>query len=140
MCLFVFDSSSKENNDNIPAAGTAALLKFESLSLLENYITSVYYANYPMTLQFQIHSGKLYCRCKKEDLELYEKTMKRKYHDNSGPNRQIQNKNSLNILSRKLVIKKKYPKPQKEYEYKKNKQKPGAKREYEKKIKENPEL
>ena len=93
MCLFVFDSRSKENNDNIPAAGTAALLKFESLSLLENYITSVYYANYPMTvISNSIHSGKLYCRCKKEDLELYEKTMKRKYHDNSGPNRQIQKK------------------------------------------------
>ena len=41
------------------ATGTAVLLKFDSLQSLENYIKSVYYSNYPMTLYFQIQFLKL---------------------------------------------------------------------------------
>ena len=57
----MFNSHNKGENDNITAAGTAALLKFESLSSLENYILSVYYTNYPMTLYFQIQFNRVTC-------------------------------------------------------------------------------
>ena len=44
-CFYVFDSHSKDENGNVSAAGTAVLLKFESLSLLESYMVSVYYSD-----------------------------------------------------------------------------------------------
>ena len=53
-CFYVFDSHSKDENGNISAVGTTILLKLESLSSLKNYILSVYYANYLMTLSFKI--------------------------------------------------------------------------------------
>ena len=37
-CFYVFDSLNKDENGNVSAAGTKVLLKFESLSSLENYI------------------------------------------------------------------------------------------------------
>ena len=42
-CFYVFDSHSKNGNGNISTAGIA--VKFESLSLPENYTRTVYYAN-----------------------------------------------------------------------------------------------
>ena len=60
-CFYVFNSHNKDGNDNISAAGTATLLKFESLSSLENYTLSVYYTNYPMTLYFQIQFNRVTC-------------------------------------------------------------------------------
>ena len=41
----MFDSHSKNENGNVLAAGTAVLLKFEYLSLLESYMVSVYYSD-----------------------------------------------------------------------------------------------
>ena len=41
------------------ATGTAVWPKFDSLQSLENYIKSVYYSHYPMTLYFQVQFLKL---------------------------------------------------------------------------------
>ena len=41
------------------ATGTAVLLKFDSLQSLKNYIKSVYFSNYPMTLWIQVQFLKL---------------------------------------------------------------------------------
>ena len=60
-CFFLFDSHSKDKTGRVSATGTAVLLKFDSLQSLENYIKSVYYSNYPMTLYFQIQFLKLKC-------------------------------------------------------------------------------
>ena len=57
----MFDSHSKDKNSNISAAGTAFLLKFESLPSLENCTVSVYHANYPKALYFQIQFIRLGC-------------------------------------------------------------------------------
>ena len=53
-CVFLFDSHSKDEIGRVSATGTAVLVKFDSLQSLENYIKSVYYSNYAMTLYFQI--------------------------------------------------------------------------------------
>ena len=46
-------------NGCLSSSGTAVLLKFDTSHLLENYVQSVYYNAYPMTLyfqfQFQVH-------------------------------------------------------------------------------------
>ena len=59
--FFLFDSHSKDEIGRVSATGTAVLVKFDSLQSLENYIKSVYYSNYPMTLYFQIQFLKLKC-------------------------------------------------------------------------------
>ena len=52
--LYLFDSHSKDDKDNSSSSGTAVLLKFDSLHSLENYIQSVYYNAFPLTLYFQV--------------------------------------------------------------------------------------
>ena len=59
--FYLFDSYIKVKNGNKSAAGTTVLLTFESCSSLENYIRSVWYANYPMTLYFQIQCNGVNC-------------------------------------------------------------------------------
>ena len=59
--FFLFDSHNKDEIGRMSATGTAVLLKFVSLQSLENYIKSVYYSNYPMTLYFQVQFLKLKC-------------------------------------------------------------------------------
>ena len=59
--FYLFDSYIKGKNGNKSAAGTTVLLTFESCSSLENYIRSVWYANYPMTLYFQIQCNGVNC-------------------------------------------------------------------------------
>ena len=61
--ILVFDSLDihTDDNGNTSAAGTAVLLKFESLSSLESYIELVYYANYSMTLYFEIEFIRVSC-------------------------------------------------------------------------------
>ena len=54
LCLFLFDSHRKDEIERTSATGTAVFLKFDSLQALENYIISVYYSNYPMTLHFEV--------------------------------------------------------------------------------------
>ena len=67
-CFFLFDSHSKDEIGRIPATGTAAvLLKFDSLQSLENYIISVYYSNYPLTLPRTIFKTKMHRECKKHN-------------------------------------------------------------------------
>ena len=51
-CVFPFDSHSKDEIGRMSGAGTAVLLRFDSLHSLENYIKSVYYSNYSMALYF----------------------------------------------------------------------------------------
>lgn len=113
-CFYMFDSHSKHENSNISSAGTTVLLKSESSSSLENYIVSAYYADYPITLYFQIQSisvtFSLYARNKiRNSIRNRRKnsTMKRKYHDN--------------------------PKPQKKYKKRKYKENPELKKEYQRK-------
>lgn len=59
--FYLLDSYIKGKNGNKSAAGTTVLLTFESCSSLENYIRSVWYANYPMTLYFQIQCNGVNC-------------------------------------------------------------------------------
>ena len=88
----MFDLRSKDENDNILAAGTAVLLKFESLSSLEKFIVSVYYTNYPMTHYFQIYFIRVSCTLNARDrmrttIKNINKILakKVKYHDNPVP-------------------------------------------------------
>ena len=53
-CFVLFDSHSKDKIGRMSAKGTVVLLKFDSLESLENYIKSVYYSNFSMTLYFQV--------------------------------------------------------------------------------------
>ena len=48
--IYLFDSHSKDEHDNLSSSGTAVLLKFDTLYSLENYIRSVYYNAYPQGL------------------------------------------------------------------------------------------
>ena len=50
----MFDLHSKDENGNISAAKTAALLKFEFLSSFKNYISTGAFHNFPMALYFKI--------------------------------------------------------------------------------------
>ena len=43
------------------SAKMSVLSKFDLLQSLENYVKSVYYSNYPMTLYFQVKFLKLKC-------------------------------------------------------------------------------
>ena len=52
--IYLFDSDSKDEHDNLWRFGTAVLLKFDTLYLLENYIQSIYYNAYPLTLYFSV--------------------------------------------------------------------------------------
>ena len=36
--IYLFDSHSKDENDNVSSSGTAVVIKFDTLHLLENYI------------------------------------------------------------------------------------------------------
>ena len=53
-CFFLFDFHSKDEIGRMSATGTSVMLKFDSLQSLENYIKSVYFSSYPVTLYFQI--------------------------------------------------------------------------------------
>ena len=59
--FFIIDSYIKDEIGRMSATGRAVLLKFDSLQSLKNYIQSVYYTNYPMTLYFQVQFLKLKC-------------------------------------------------------------------------------
>ena len=58
---YLFDLHSKDENGNLSSSGTTVLLKFDALYSLENYIRSVYYNAYPMTLYFQLQIIKVHC-------------------------------------------------------------------------------
>ena len=58
--IYLFDSQSKDENGNLSSSGRAVLLKFDTLHILENYIRSVYYNAYPMTLYFQLQFINIY--------------------------------------------------------------------------------
>ena len=100
--VYLFDSHSKDENGNVSSSGTAVLFKFDTLLSLKNYIRSVYYNAYPLTLYFQMQFIKVDCtvnartaiKCslRKEILLARRhrdlKTKKRKYHDEPKKKRQ----------------------------------------------------
>ena len=100
--IYLFDSHSKDENGNVSSSGTAVLFKFDTLLSLENYIRSVYYNAYPLTLYFQIQSIKVDCtvntrtaiKCSlRKEIFLARrhrdlKAKKRKYHDEPEQKRQ----------------------------------------------------
>ena len=55
------DSHSKDQYGNISSSGTAVLLKFDTVFSPEDYIKSVYYNTYPLTLSFQGQFMKINC-------------------------------------------------------------------------------
>ena len=61
-CFFLFDSHSKNSSGNICQNGTSVLLKFETLSKLQEYVKDIYYVGlrYEM-LYFQIQFINLLC-------------------------------------------------------------------------------
>ena len=52
--IYLFDSHSEDENGNASGSATAVLLKCDALHSLVNYIRSVYYSAYPLTLYFQM--------------------------------------------------------------------------------------
>ena len=59
--MYLFNSHSKDEHDNLLSSGTAVLLNFESLYSPEKYIRLVYYNAYPQTLYFQVQFIKVHC-------------------------------------------------------------------------------
>ena len=59
--VYLFDSHSKNKNGNLLSSGTAVLLQFDTLYSLENYIQSVYYNAYPLSLCIQVQFIKVQC-------------------------------------------------------------------------------
>ena len=61
-CFFLFDSHSKNSSGNICQNGTSVLLKFETLSKLQEYVKNIYYVGLKHeTLYFQIQFINLLC-------------------------------------------------------------------------------
>ena len=59
--IYLFDSHSKDKQDNTSSSGTAVLLKLDTLNSLENHVRSVYYNTYPQILYFQVQFIKVNC-------------------------------------------------------------------------------
>ena len=59
--IYLFDSHSKDENGDVSSFGTAVLIKFDTLRSSKNYIRSVYYNAYPLTLYFQMQFIKVDC-------------------------------------------------------------------------------
>ena len=59
--IYLFDSPSKDENGNLSSSGTAILLKFDTFYSLKNYVRSVYYNTFPLTLYFQVQFIKIHC-------------------------------------------------------------------------------
>ena len=61
-CFFLLDSHSKNSNGNICQNGASVLLKFETLTKLQEYIKDIYYIGLKYeTLYFQIQFINLLC-------------------------------------------------------------------------------
>ena len=61
-CLYLFDSHSKNSSGNICQNGTSVLLKFETLSKLQEYVKDIYYVGLRHEmLYFQIQFINLLC-------------------------------------------------------------------------------
>ena len=61
-CFYLFDSHSKDGEGNISQNGTAALLKSDTFSNLEEYIKHIYYTgDNNETLYFQIQFNNVVC-------------------------------------------------------------------------------
>ena len=59
--IYLFDFHSKDENGNLSSSGTAVLLKCDALYLLKNYVRSVYYNTFLLTLYFQVQFIKFHC-------------------------------------------------------------------------------
>ena len=58
--IYLVDSRSKNENGNLLSSGTVLLI-FDTLYLLENYVRSVYYSTFSLTLYFQVQFIKFHC-------------------------------------------------------------------------------
>ena len=109
-CTHLFDFLTKDEYGNLSSSGTAVLLKFDSLNLLENFIRLVYYNTFPQNLFFQVQFIKVHCsvntktviKCalKKEQLSARQE----KDLDIKKVNIMIQRKNKME-LKRDITIK-----------------------------------
>ena len=145
-CFYLFDSHSKNKHGQISISGTAVLLKFETLSFLENYIRSVYYINCPMTMYFQVQFLKITCSAytissiknlqNNERQTARKRKMKRKYQDSPETKKEYQkSRYSKNCKSKLEYQKNKYNENselRKEYERSQYWENPELKREYKK--------
>ena len=114
-CLYLFDSHSKNSSGNICQNGTSVLLKFETLSKLQEYVKDIYYVGLKHeTLYFQIQFINLLCSSEemkviksKVALERCLNFQKQKYAINAELKKKnhqsklsSQNKSSVNKLKR----------------------------------------
>ena len=126
--IYLFHSHSKDENGNVSSFGTAVLIKFDTLHSLENYIRSVYYNAYALTLYFQMQFIQVDCtvnartaiKCSLRKKILLArrhrdlKAKKRKYHDEPEKKRQAVKKdirikkNSSNSIKKKNMWKIEY--------------------------------
>ena len=59
-CFYLFDFHSKDKTGQVSVTGKAALLKFETCIIFDNYIRTVYHSNYLVTMSLQIQ----FCKSK----------------------------------------------------------------------------
>ena len=134
--FYLFDSYIKVKNGNKSAAGTTVLLTFESCSSLENYIRSVWYANYPMALYFRIQCNGVNCTVTAKNCDMKIVTWKGNTIIISSKKDNIRKKNTLKNHAQRFRYQKKLyhknPESQKEHEKKKYKKILLKKMEYEK--------
>ena len=69
--IYIFDSHSKDENGNLSSSGTAVLLKYNTLYSLENYIRSIYYNTFLLTLYFQVQFIKVHCTANAKNVNKY---------------------------------------------------------------------
>ena len=61
LTIYLFDSHFIDENGNLSSSGIAALLKFDTLHSLENYVKSLYYNNNQLSLYFKVQFIKIHC-------------------------------------------------------------------------------
>ena len=52
LTIYLFDSHIKDENGNLSSSGTVVFLNFDTLHSLENYVKSLYYNTFQLTLYF----------------------------------------------------------------------------------------
>ena len=70
--IYLFDSHSKYENGNLSSRGAAVLLIFDTLYLLENYVRSVYYNTFSLTLYSRMKFLKIHCTANAKNAIKYE--------------------------------------------------------------------
>ena len=75
--IYLFDSHSKYENGNLSSSGAAVLLIFDTLYLLENYVRSVYYNTFSLTLYSRVKFLKIHCTANDKNAIKYDLKKKR---------------------------------------------------------------